>query len=222
MIRHFINEWTKITEANLIKEINKITAIRPGADEEELVEVDNPTDLPLLYRHEKYAFFRLDANRGIKIYAKTGEAEQEYRILQLVAERGISPDVYDWGPNFLVTELIEAPTISQYLKVNTLTKELTESLIQLLDDLEEAGVSSNQALEDIFLLPDGSLRAINIKSNLDKNPLFPKKMIKGMGNHVSTFLQYVKEIDGALFRIWSSQPDFIRYVEKRMRSDHSK
>ncbi|WP_090820457.1 hypothetical protein [Paenibacillus sp. yr247] len=215
MIRHLINEWIKIKEANLIKEINKITAIRPGTDEDGLVEVDNPTDLTLLYCHEKYAVFRLDANRSIKIYAKKGEAEQEYRIMQLGAERGISPNVYDWGPNFLVTELIKAPTIAQYLEANTLTKELTERLIQLLDDLEEAGVSSNQALEDIFLLPDGSLRAINIKTNLDKNPLFPKKMIKGMGNQFGTFLQYVKEIDGALFRIWSSQPDFITYVEKK-------
>ncbi|MBP1155873.1 MULTISPECIES: hypothetical protein [unclassified Paenibacillus] len=214
MINYFKNEWRKIKEAQLIEEINKIKVNRPETGEEELVEVDNPTDLPLLTRHKKYAIFGLDEKRCIKIFPKVGKAEQEYHNQRLGAKQGISPQVYDWGPNYIVMESINSPTVAQYLDSYPLTKELTEKLIRLFKNLKEAGFSINQAPENILIMPSGSLMAIGIKSDAPLAAPFPKKMIKGMGKQVSLFLEYVKEIDEALYISWSSHPDFNGYVAK--------
>jgi hypothetical protein len=211
MIRQMINEWTKLKEAGLIREIQKIRTVRLDTEEEEWVEVDNPTDLPLLYRHDKYAVFRLDANRCIRIYPKKGEAEREYANLRLGAERGISLDAYDWGPNYVVVEHLEVPSVLEHLNAYVMTRELAERLIQLFNDLDQAGFMTNHAPEEILIGLDGRLRTLNLKKNLISKPPFPKKMLKGLGSHAKTFLRYARDINKAMYEEWSRLPDFSEY-----------
>lgn len=208
MIRYLNNEWMKLKEAKLIKEIQKIRTIRIDTEEDELVEVDNPTDLPLLYKHEKYAVFRLDENRCIKIFPKENYAEREYTNLRLGAEKGISLDAYDWGPNYVVTDSLEASNLLEHLESNSMTRELVKKIIQFLDGLVEAGFMTNQAPEDILLFPDGSLKTVNLKKNLNTKPAFPKKLLKGLGNNQKRFLQYVMDIDKTRYEEWSRLPEF--------------
>lgn len=218
MINYLKNEWRKAKEAQLIQEISKIKVFRPETGEEEMVEVDNPTDLPLLSRHKKYAIFGLDEKRCVKIFPKVGKAEQEYHNQRLGAKKGISPQVYDWGPNYIVMESINAPTVAQYLGSYPLTKELTKELILLIKNLEIAGLSVNQSPENILIMPGGGLRVTGIKSDSALPSPFPKKIIKGMGKQVDLFLEYVKEIDEALYTSWISHPEFNGYVLKANQS----
>jgi len=215
MIRYIINKWMKLKEAELVNQIQKIQTIRLDQEEDELVEVDNPTDLPLLSKYEKYAVFRLDENRCIMIFAKEGYAEREYENRRLGAEKGISYDVYEWGKNYVVTDYLEATSLLEYLKSHTMTRDLVEKMIQLLDDLDGAGFMTNQAPEDILILSDGKLKVGNLKKNYTGKRPFPKKLLKGLGDNTKTFLQYMLEMDKARYEEWSRLPEFLESVQSK-------
>ena len=215
MFRNIINKWMKYKEPALVKEIQSIRTKRLDTEEEERVEVHNPTDLPLLSKHEKYAVFGLDKNHIVKIYTKKGYAEREFNNLRLGAEKGISFNAYDWGPNFVVTDYSEAPSLLEHLKSHLMTRELAEKITRLLDNLDESGFITNQAPEDILILSDGSLKTVNLKKNLAAKSPFPKKLLKGLGDHTMTFLQFIFEIDKARYEEWSRQPEFQEFVQNR-------
>ncbi|MFK9094774.1 hypothetical protein [Bacillus salipaludis] len=215
MIRSIINEWMKLKEAGLVKEIQKIQTVRLDEEEDELVEVDNPTDLSLLSKHEKYAVFRLDENRCILIFAKEGYAEREYENRWLGAKKGISFGAYDWGKNYVVTDYLEATTLQEYLESHIMTRELAEKIIKLLDDLDESGFMTNQAPQDILIFSNESLKVENLKKNLTGKPPFPKKMLKGLGVHAKTFLNFVLEVDKARYEEWGRLPEFQEFVENK-------
>ncbi|MEH7385240.1 hypothetical protein V7147_07505 [Bacillus sp. JJ1521] len=211
MLDQIKNEKKKLREEGLIKEFQKIRLLRIDTEEDELVEVDNPTDLPLLFRHNKYAVFQLDTKRCIKIFTKEGYAEKEYTNLRLGADKGISPEVYGWGEKFLVTENIGDTNARKHVELHGITRELTEKLIQLLRMINEEGFMTNHALEDIIILPDGTLKVMKLKKNLISKPSFPKKIIKGLGEKAPMFLQLVFEVDKSLFEEWRLQPEFTKY-----------
>ncbi|MEH7223929.1 hypothetical protein V7112_08915 [Bacillus sp. JJ1566] len=204
------NEKKKLREESLIKEFQKIRVIRNDI-EEELVEVVNPTDLSILYRQTKYAVFQLDTNRCIKIFAKEGYAEKEYTNLRLGSDKGISPKVYGWGENFVVIENIGDMNARKFVELHGITRELTEKLIQLLRVINEAGFMTNHALEDILVLPDGTLKVIKLKKNLICKSSFPKKIMKGLEENAPIFLELVFKLDQSLYEEWRLQPEFTKY-----------
>jgi RIO-like serine/threonine protein kinase len=200
-------------EAMIIKEINKIKVTKPIVSG---ILVENPTELPVISLEEKRVVIGIDDKRCAVFYEKEEKAEKEFQALQKGAARGITPIAYGRRGNYVVMEFIQAPTIADYLKNNPLTKDMTKRLLALLDDLKIAGFTRiDQDPAYIYLMPDGNFKVQNLHRHL-KLPAksFPQRMIKGMGKHVITFLQYVKELQPDMYKTWSQHPKFNAVIAK--------
>ncbi|WHZ05280.1 hypothetical protein QNH48_11940 [Neobacillus sp. YX16] len=200
-------------EAMLINEINKIKVTKP---ESTGIIIHNPTDLPIIIQEEKRVVIGIDATRCAAYFEEEEKAEKEFQALQMGAERGITPIVYERRGTYVVMESIQAPTIADYLKNNPLTIELIQKLLGLLDDFKAIGFTRlDHDPAFIFLMPDGSLKVVNLHRHNKLPPKqFPQRMIKGMGNQVTVFLQYVKEFEPTLYNTWKNHPKFNATIAK--------
>ncbi|NHN28994.1 hypothetical protein [Paenibacillus agricola] len=192
-------------DAELVKKIKRVIVRRIDPVDE--VEVDNPTDLPLIAKERKCAVFQLDETRCVKIFRKAGKAEKEFFLLQRGAAHAITPNAYEYGPLFVVMDLMPYPTAEQYIQTNGLTKELASGLLHLLNASRTIGFTGGHAPRDIYVMPDGTLRAVNISDKRLPLGYPPKKLLKGLGMLANDFLQHVKELDPVIYAQWTSHPE---------------
>ncbi|MBP1966953.1 hypothetical protein [Paenibacillus aceris] len=206
-----MNELNKLREAGLIKKINQMKVVR--IDPSEKMMVDNPTDLPLIAKEKKRAVFQIDRTSSLAIYTKPGKAEKEYSLLKLGAPHGITPDPYEYGPKYLVMPLMLAPKASVYLQRNDLTKEFAASLLQLHIVSGRIGFRGGHSPEDIYVMQDGTLKAVNIRDtgSLADHPA--KYLLGGLGVRVKEFLTYMKELDPILYEQWTTHPKFMSHTK---------
>jgi RIO-like serine/threonine protein kinase len=203
----------KLNEAALIHEIKKINVTKP---ERKGAFIDNPTDLPVISREKKRAVIGINQTRCAVYFTDEEKAQKEFQALQMGAKLGITPKVYGTRGTYVVMERIDAPTLAQYLTKHTLTKELTQKLLDLLNNFQKAGYTKmDHKPEYIYLMPDGSLKVVNVYRHTKlPEKQFPKRMIKNMGKQVTLFLQYVKELNPSMYTKWAHHPEFAMTVQK--------
>jgi hypothetical protein len=203
----------KSKETELIREIGKIKVTKPKTKQ---VRIDNPTDLPVISREKKRAVIGIDQTRCAVYYDEEEKAQKEFQALQMGARLGITPKVYGSRGTYVVMERIDAPTLAQYLEKKALTKELTQKLLHLFHNFEKAGFTRiDHDPAYIYLMPDGSLKAVNVYRHTKLPPRpFPKRMIKNMGKQADRFLQYVKELNPSMYAKWVNHPEFAMTMQK--------
>ena len=215
------NDFLNSSDEMVINEINKINVTKP---EETDMSINNPTDLPIIKEEEKFIIVGINKKTCAIYFEKEEKAELEFKALQIGRKRGITPKAYARKGNYVIMKKIKAPTIAEYLEKNTLTKELTQKLLRLLEKFKEVGYNRlDQNPAYIYLMPNGKLKTIHVYRHT-KLPLkdFPRRLIKGMGHQVNDFLQYVKELNPDLYNSWVQHPKFEATVEKaNLQSDES-
>ncbi|WP_085993819.1 hypothetical protein [Oceanobacillus senegalensis] len=201
------------SDKQLVKEIHKIKVTKP---EDTGMVVHNPTDLSVISHEEKRVVIGIDKNHCAAYFEKEEKAEKEFKSLQLGAKQGITPTVYGRKGTYVVMEPIDAPTVADYLKENTITKEFTKKLLKLLNDFKAVGYTRlDQSPEYIYLMPDGSFKVVNVHRHTKiPGKEFPQRLIKGMGKQAPTFLKYVEELDSDLYKKWTKHPKFQSTVDK--------
>ncbi|WP_163100530.1 hypothetical protein [Peribacillus alkalitolerans] len=210
-----MNMGSNIDQQVIISEISKIKVTKRESKD---VMVDNPTDLPLISLDKKGATFKIDDHRCVRYYKEIGEAEEEVLAYQLGDKLGLTPKIYGWSPAYVVMEHIQAPTVAEHLTKHPITKELTNKLLQLLEDFKAVGYKRiDHSLEYIYMLPDGSFKITNLRHKFTLGNVLPKRLIKGMGTQVDAFLAFVKEINPTLFQQWEAHPEFSEGVSKAKR-----
>ncbi|MGO4890453.1 hypothetical protein ACJ2A9_22115 [Anaerobacillus sp. MEB173] len=205
-------------EEMLINEIKKIEVTKP---EETGMLIQNPTDLSIIKEEEKFIIVAINKKRCAIYFEKEEKAELEFEALKIGAKRGITPKALARKGNYVIMKTIKAPTVAEYLDENTITKELTEKLLHLLDEFKAAGFTRlDQNPSYIYLLPTGNLKTIHVYRNT-KLPIkeFPRRLIKGMGHQVTDFLKYVEELNPDLYETWRQHPKFESTVEKAKSGD---
>lgn len=200
-------------ETELINEIKKIT-VTPSNSKDDMVH--NPTDLPIVNVGKKSAEIRIDATRSATFLKNEASAEEEHQALLMGASLGFTPKVYGIRGTYVVTEFLEAPTLTDHLEHHSLTRELTQKIIQLLEDFQKAGYTRiDHDPASIYVMPDGSLKVANVRSRIKLPPKnFPKKLIRGMGKQVTDFLNLVQELNPAMYQEWSNYHKFERVVQE--------
>jgi len=197
----------------IINEINKIQVTKPQF---EGMIIHNPTDLKVISQDKRHVIIEIDENHWATYYVNEEKAEKEFQALQMGASRGITPVVYGRRGTYVVIEAIQAPTIADYLKNNSMTKELTKKLLGLLNDFKDVGFNRlDHPLTNIYVMQDGSLKVINLQwdTKFPQN-LFPRKMIVGMGKQASAFLKYVQALEPSLYKTWTTHHKFTSTIEK--------
>lgn len=208
-----MNHKKNADNASVIKEINKIKVTKP---EETGFLIHNPTDLPIISNEDKRVVIGIDGSRCAAYFDKEEKAEKEFQALQMGAARGFTPNVFVRRGTYVVMETIQAPTLEDYLKINPVTKELTQKLLQLFNDFKSVGFTRlDQATAHIYLMPDGGFKVVNLHRHT-KQPakLFPQRLIKSMGNQAERFLQQVKEMEPTLYESWTKDPKFNATIAK--------
>lgn len=202
-------------EAVLINEIKKIKITSPETKD---AMIHNPTDLPIMRLDKKTAVIRIDATRSATFFRKEDSAEEEYAALLLGASLGFTPKVYGLRGTYVVTEIMEAPTLADHLEQHSLTPELTEKLLQLLDDFQKAGYTRlDHDPAYIHVMPDGNLKVVNVKNHIKlPRKMFPKQFLIGMGKQITEFLNRVKILRPALYQEWSNNSGFEETIEKAL------
>jgi hypothetical protein len=203
----------KSSENELIIEINKIKVTKP---ESEGVIINNPTDLPIISYEKNRAVIGIDQTHYAVYFTEEEKAEKEFQALQMGAALGITPNVYGRRGTYVIMEPINATTLTDYLEKNTITKELTQKLLQLLTNFKTIGFTRmDHKPEYIYLMSDGSLKVVNIYRHTKlPSKLLPKRIMKGMGKQITPFLQYVKKINPSMYNKWVTHPDFNMTIQK--------
>jgi RIO-like serine/threonine protein kinase len=202
-----IPESSGLNHNELIQEINKIKVTKPLTRE---AIVHNPTDLSVIKNEKSRAVIGIDATHCAVFYTDEIKAEKEYEALQSAAKIGIAPQVFGRKGTYVVMEPIHAPTLADYLTNGSITLDLTKQLLQLLHDFEKIGFTrSDQKPEYIYMMPDNSLKVVNLyRHNRLPAKTLPKRIMRGMGSQLALFLQYVKKLELDTYRRWRKHPDF--------------
>jgi RIO-like serine/threonine protein kinase len=197
----------------LIKEINKIKVTKPGS---EGVIIANPTDLPILSYEKSRAVIGIDQTYCAVYFTGEEKAEKEFQAIQMGTALGITPNVYGRRGTYVIMEPIKATTLADYLEKNTITKELTQKLLQLLTNFKKIGYTRmDHKPEYIYLMSDGSLKVVNIYRHTKlPSKLLPKRIMRGMGKQITLFLQYVKKINPSMYNKWATHPEFNMTIQK--------
>lgn len=210
-----MNELRKLREAGLVKQIKRIKTVRIDPDESLIVH--NPTDLQMIVKESKSAVFKLDEARSIRIYRKEGKAEKEFQLLQIGAIHGITPQVYEYGPNYVVMELMQVPNAAQHMETHGITRQFADQLLRLHAVSEQLGFTGGHAPEHIYVSPDGTLKAVNLSDDSVPYDQPPVNLFKGLGERLSVFLEHLEQLDPELHSKWANHPATKKYMNKSAR-----
>ncbi|MBG9790805.1 hypothetical protein [Brevibacillus laterosporus] len=201
---------------NLLKYLAQIW-VTPKENQD--VEVINPTPLQLLGKGRQGAVFQLTDNICVKIYGEIQDCEREYYALSLGQHTELLPIVYERGRNYIVMEKITGINLREYLQSETLTKELSLKLIQMLVTFKEIGYERiDHHKRQIYLLPSGQLKVIDVGRTVwrDRTYPYPRKLLTSLGTKISIlFLTHVKKMAPELYKEWKQyreMDNLARYI----------
>lgn len=141
-----INKWG----ANM----NDYNFIRVTLNHDKKLEIENPTDLPLIGKGRQGAVFKIDNSRCIKIYPNEEIAEKERSAYLRAIGSPMMPLLYESGPKYIIIEYINGPNLKDYLlEKGRMPKHIAQELINMFYEMKRLD----------FLRRDESLRHILVK-----------------------------------------------------------
>ena len=173
-----------------------------------MLEVDNPTAYPLIGMGSQGAVFKLSEEQCVKIYTDELQAKMEAEALKAGQSLSFFPKVYETGPDFIVMEYFNAPTLKEYLRNCTyITESITRKLLAILRELKEAQFTMIDApLRHIFVLENEELKVVDHVNAFKRIHPVPLKLLRDLNIILlkDSFLARVKELEPDTFNMWES------------------
>lgn len=170
------------------------------------LEIDNPTSYPLINMDSKGAVFKLSDGVCVKIFANESQAELEAKALTAGQRLPFFPKVVKIGPNFIMMEYINAPTLKKYLKNCTYIPEsLTKSILTMINQLRKAKYDMvNLSLETVFVLEDEELKTIDWIQDSPNTPPVPFNLLRDFNEILlkDSFLAQVRKLEPDTYEKW--------------------
>lgn len=168
--------------------------------------IDNPTEYPLIGMGSQGAVFKLSEQKCVKIYTDLLQAKMEAEALKAGQHLSFFPRLYEIGPNFVVMEYFNAPTLKEYLRNCTYIPEsITNKLLFILKAMEQANFTMIDApLRHIFVLENEELKVVDHVNAFKRQHPVPLKLLRDLNIILlkDSFLSRVKKIDPDTFKIW--------------------
>ncbi|WP_134704982.1 hypothetical protein [Ammoniphilus sp. YIM 78166] len=192
-------------DLQIIEEIKKLRVYhRKHAD----VKVTKACPFPMMGRGRQGAVFQLAEDKCVKVYAREKDCDREYEALFRGQPFPLFPRVFLKGPNYIVMERIQGITLKKFLKKNKLTKDISRSLLHMLNVFKDIQYERiDHHAKHIFIQPEGRLRVIDVARMVGrKTPYsypYPHKLLKSLGTrNRKIFFSHLKELDPDLYEGW--------------------
>ncbi|WP_199228145.1 protein kinase family protein [Salipaludibacillus keqinensis] len=172
------------------------------------LDIINPTNFPLIGHGTQGAVFKLSEKRCVKIYANKEQATMEEEALKAGQHLSFMPKVFETGPNYIIMDYFNAPTLKEYLKNSMYMKEsLAKKLLALLKELNQSGYSMVDApLRHIFVLENEELKVIDHVNAFKREHPVPIKLLRELKLILlkESFLMHVAKLEPKIYREWQN------------------
>ncbi|EKN62404.1 hypothetical protein BABA_26086 [Neobacillus bataviensis LMG 21833] len=172
------------------------------------LEIDNPTNYPLIGIGSQGAVFKLSEDKCVKIYVDLLQAKMEAEALHAGEHLSFFPKVYKTGSNYIVMEYFNAPTLREYLRNCTyIPKSIAKKLLAILKEMKEAHFTMVDApLRHIFVLENEELKVIDHVNAFKRIHPVPLKLLRDLNIILlkESFLEQVQELEPKTFAEWET------------------
>ncbi|WP_223069553.1 serine/threonine protein kinase [Paenibacillus caui] len=168
--------------------------------------VHNPTDYPLIGMGAQGAVFRISAEECVKIYQDPREAVFEREALE--AAKGIAyfPRLLRSGPNYIVMEYIEGPSLETVLyQGQPLTERMAGQLLGILQEMRRLRFTRIDTRTEHILVSEGErLHVIDHIGAFLTTRQVPYLLLRSLEwvGALLPFLAYVAHHDPELYNEW--------------------
>ncbi|MGG3563864.1 hypothetical protein ABES03_19955 [Neobacillus rhizosphaerae] len=170
------------------------------------LEIDNPTNYPLIGMGAQGAVFKISENKCVKIYTDPLQAKMEAEALKAGQHLSFFPKVFKTGSNFIEMEYFNAPTLKEYLRNCTYIPEsITKKLLDVLREMKKTKFTMLDApLRHIFVLENEELKLIDHVNAFKRNHPIPLKLLRDLNIILlkESFLSQVKKLEPETFEVW--------------------
>lgn len=173
---------------------------------EKSLEIHNPTSYPLIGMGAQGAVFQLSEDKCVKIYSDPVQAKMEEEALAAGKHLPFMPLIYDTGPNYIVMEYFNAPTLKEYLRNCTyIPDSIVKKLLYILKELKQAKFTMIDApLRHIFVVGNEELKVIDHVNSFKRIHPVPLKLLRDLKIILlkDSFLDQVKKLEPDTFNEW--------------------
>ncbi|MGG0787120.1 hypothetical protein ABE132_00085 [Peribacillus simplex] len=173
---------------------------------EKSLEIHNPTTYSLIGMGAQGAVFKISEDKCVKIYSDPVQAKMEDEALNAGKNLPFMPLVYDTGPNYIVMEYFNAPTLKEYLRNCTyIPDSIVKKLLYILRELKQAKFTMIDApLRHIFVVGNEELKVIDHVNSFKRMHPVPLKLLRDLKIILlkDSFLAQVKKLEPDTFNEW--------------------
>ncbi|MDM5224419.1 serine/threonine protein kinase [Peribacillus sp. NJ11] len=189
-----------------MNDFSSITVTRRGK-EEELV-VNNPTSYPLIGKGIQGAVFKLTEDRCVKIFLKPKNVKKEKEAMIKGQGLPFMPKFFESGPNYIIMEYIDGPSLRDYLKEQgTISESITQQLVNMKKEMNRLGFTNLDrcVTRHIFVDNQHVLRVVDHANSYDWKPI-PVRLLDSLSELglIDPFLRQVKVLDSELYSEWNN------------------
>lgn len=189
-----------------MNDFSSITVTRRGK-EEELV-VNNPTSYPLIGKGIQGAVFKLTEDRCVKIFLKPKNVKKEKEAMIKGQGLPFMPKFFESGPNYIIMEYIDGPSLRDYLKEQgTISESITQQLVNMKKEMNRLGFTNLDrcVIRHIFVDNRQVLKVVDHANSYDRKPI-PVRLLDSLSELglIDPFLRQVKVLDSELYSEWNN------------------
>ncbi|CAM3918975.1 hypothetical protein [Mesobacillus thioparans] len=171
----------------------------------EKIDIDASRDYPIVSRGPKSVIFKISHEHCLKVYTNMDQLKLEADGLYAAQDFSFIPKLYRVGPNFMIREFYDAPTLKDYLKNCTyLPENIAINLLTIVKGMKKAKLMmGSDPLDHIFVTGNEELKLISpIKDN--GNSPIPLSLLNDLKGILlqDSFLSHVKKLDPSLYNKW--------------------
>ena len=149
--------------------------------------------------------YKLDDKRCIKIYKGRQYLRKELAALQRGADAPFFPEVYEWGPDYIIREYAPGIPLNRYLRTEKFTPDIAGQLVEMEETMRRLRFRrADTRLSHVIIDPAGKLWLIDPVNTMRPSPSFPRKLLKGLIRRgvEGEFLDYVKQHYPQVYPRW--------------------
>ncbi|WP_163103335.1 hypothetical protein [Peribacillus alkalitolerans] len=170
-----------------------------------ILEINNPTDYPLIGKGSQGAVFKLSEEKCVKIYADPVQARMEVEALKAGKKLNFMPKIYESGKNYIVMDYFDGPNLRDYLlDCMYMPEEITIKLLNVLMELKKAKYTMLDAPLRHIIIVNNELKLVDHVNAFKRMHSVPIKLLRDL--HLlllkDSFLTQVKKLEPQTYKEW--------------------
>ncbi|WAH39336.1 serine/threonine-protein kinase [Alicyclobacillus dauci] len=166
---------------------------------------------PLIGEGRQGKVFQISPDRCLKYYDDPKHAVRERASYEAGQGSPIIPKLYEGGPNYIIIEYLQAPSLQQYLLgPGRMSKSLAKQILSALKEMERLGFTRiDVAPFHLFVMEDKKVKIIDLVNAFHKTSPVPYVLLSGLHSigFLETFYGHVQNLDAKTAAKWAEVVD---------------